>query len=289
MIMIYKNILKPIALISLSMFFLFAKCSEDETPPTQNGDQNQLPEREGYTLIWNDEFEGTEIDDTKWEHEVNASGGGNNELQYYTDRRENSYVDSGKLNIVALRETYTASGTTRDYTSARMRTANNGDWKYVRIDVRAKIPYGQGMWPAIWMLPTDWEYGGWPASGEIDIMEHVGYDPGKVHGSVHTEAYNHRIGTQKSAQTIVPDANENFHIYSVEWTKDSIEVFVDEKKYFSFLNDNEGNYKTWPFDKRFHLLLNVAVGGDWPGAPDETTKFPKIMEVDYVRVFQRTE
>ncbi|MCF8419650.1 MAG: glycoside hydrolase family 16 protein [Melioribacteraceae bacterium] len=287
--MIYKNILKPIALISLSMFFLFAKCSEDETPPTQNGDQNQLPEREGYTLIWNDEFEGTEIDDTKWEHEVNASGGGNNELQYYTDRRENSYVDSGKLNIVALRETYTASGTTRDYTSARMRTANNGDWKYVRIDVRAKIPYGQGMWPAIWMLPTDWEYGGWPASGEIDIMEHVGYDPGKVHGSVHTEAYNHRIGTQKSAQTIVPDANENFHIYSVEWTKDSIEVFVDEKKYFSFLNDNEGNYKTWPFDKRFHLLLNVAVGGDWPGAPDETTKFPKIMEVDYVRVFQRTE
>ena len=259
-------------------------CSKDESTPTEN--PPTVGDIEGYTLVWNDEFEGTSIDLNKWEHEVNATGGGNNELQYYTARPENSFVKDGELHIVAVQEEYTSQGETRYYTSARMRTANKGDWTYVRIDVKAKLPFGQGMWPAIWMLSTDWQYGGWPASGEIDIMEHINSE-NQVHGSVHTEAYNHKIGTQKTAQAQVADADDNFHIYSVVWTETDIKVLLDDKEYFSFNNDGKGDYTTWPFDKRFHLILNVAVGGSWPGNPSPSTLFPKEMVVDYVRVYKK--
>lgn len=262
-------------------------CSGEEDSPTENpGNEFDIP---GYDLIWHDEFEGSSIDNSKWDHEVNATGGGNSELQYYTARPENSFVEDGELHIVALREEYTGDEGTRYYTSARMRTANKGDWKYGRIEVKAKIPYGQGLWPAIWMLPTDWEYGGWPSSGEIDIMEHVGWDQGNIHGSVHTEAYNHKVGTQKSKQIKIPSANSAFHIYAIEWSEDKIDFFVDTSKYFTFVNDKAGDYKTWPFDKEFHLLLNVAVGGDWPGDPSPETIFPKEMVVEYVRVYKKQE
>jgi beta-glucanase (GH16 family) len=169
-----------------------------------------------------------------------------------------------------------------------MRTSGKVDWTYCRVDVRAKIPYGQGMWPAIWMLPTDWQYGGWPSSGEIDIMEHVNSEE-QIHGSVHTEAYNHKIGTQKSSQYPLADADEAFHVYSIVWTADKIDFLVDNNQYFSFANDNAGDYKTWPFDKRFHIILNVAVGGAWPGNPSPSTIFPKEMIIDYVKVYQATE
>ncbi len=277
-----KLILFVFIVMSISVF----GCSDNDDSPTENNNPGE--DYTGYTLVWSDEFDGSEIDDSKWSHEVNASGGGNNELQYYTARPENSFVENGELHIVARQEEYTAEEGTRYYTSARMRTINKGDWTYCRIDVRAKIPFGQGMWPAIWMLPSDWVYGGWPSSGEIDIMEHVNLE-NQIHGSVHTEAYNHRIGTQKSGQVNVPDADENFHIYSIIWTKDKIDFLVDNNQYFSFANDGEGNYKTWPFDKRFHIILNVAVGGDWPGNPTPETLFPKEMVIDYVRVYQATE
>ncbi|MCB9219645.1 MAG: glycoside hydrolase family 16 protein [Ignavibacteriales bacterium] len=261
-------------------------CSEDKNNPVNNNVDDSL-NIDGYKLVWNDEFDNSAIDLNKWEHEVNANGGGNNELQYYTARPENSFVKEGNLHLVALQEEYTDDGETRYYTSARMRTATKGDWTYVRVDVKAKLPYGQGLWPAIWMLPTDWQYGGWPASGEIDIMEHVGYDPGRIHGSIHTEAYNHRIGTQKSGTKVIPDANTEFHIYSIEWTEEKIIFLIDGEIYFTFGNDKQGKYETWPFDKRFHLLLNVAVGGDWPGNPTTQTIFPKEMVVDYVRVYEK--
>ncbi len=280
--------MKLIFVLLLTISFTAFGCSKDESNPTENnGDTIDNP-YEGYELVWNDEFEGSKIDLTKWEHEVNARGGGNNELQYYTDRPENSFVQDGHLHIVAIQEEYTAEEGTRYYTSARLRTPNKGDWKYARIDVKAKVPFGQGIWPAIWMLPTDWEYGGWPSSGEIDIMEHVNLD-NEIHGTVHTEAYNHRKGTQKGGQIEVPDANEKFHVYSIVWTDDQIDFLVDDNKYFSFENDKQGDYRTWPFDKRFHLILNVAVGGDWPGNPTPETKFPKEMVIDYVRVYQETE
>lgn len=271
-------------LISLSVY----GCSGDESSPTQNENDDNGNDYAGYELVWSDEFEGSEIDNNKWGHEVNASGGGNNELQYYTARSENSFVKDGFLHIVARQEEYTAEEGTRYYTSARMRSMNKGDWTYCRIDVRAKIPFGQGMWPAIWMLPTDWEYGGWPSSGEIDIMEHVNLGD-DIHGSVHTEAYNHKIGTQKSGQVSIPEADNSFHVYSIVWTEDKIDFLVDDNQYYSFSNDKQGDYTTWPFDKRFHILLNVAVGGDWPGNPTPETLFPKEMVIDYVRVYQETE
>ena len=142
---------------------------------------------------------------------------------------------------------------------------NKGDWLYGRVEVKAKIPDGRGMWPAIWMLPTDWAYGGWPASGEIDIMENVGYNPYVIVASAHTESYNHSIGTQKSAKPQVPTCYSDFHVYALEWEVTEYRVYVDDNLYFTFKNEGTG-YKVWPFDKRFHLLLNVAVGGNWGGA-----------------------
>jgi beta-glucanase (GH16 family) len=239
----------------------------------------------GWELVWNDEFNGTAVDSNKWEYEVNGSGGGNNELQYYTDRYQNSYVDSGSLVIVARQESYLG----RQYTSARMRTKYKGDWTYGHFEIRAKLPFGRGTWPAIWMLPTDWVYGGWPASGEIDIMEHVGYDQNVIHGSTHCQKYYFKIGTQKSGTVRIPNVSTEYHVYAVDWFEDRIDFFVDGVKYFTSWNDGSG-WQGWPFDKRFHLILNIAVGGDWGGAQGiDTSIFPQKMYIDYVRVYTKTE
>ena len=272
-----KIILLVFALVSLS----FASCSKDDSTNVSTGDSvSEIP---GYTLVWNDEFDKTEIDLTKWEHEVNGDGGGNNELQYYTDATKNSYVENGKLIIKAFIEEYEG----KYFTSARLRTKYKGDWLYGRIEVSAKVPTGKGTWPAIWMLSTDWSYGGWPESGELDIMEHVGYDPNVIHGSVHTLAYNHKIGTQKTATRTIPTATTQFYKYAIEWFEDHIDFFIDDSKYFTFTNENKG-WQYWPFDKRFHLILNLAVGGDWGGAQGiDPTAFPAAMEVDYVRVYKK--
>jgi beta-glucanase (GH16 family) len=284
----YKSLANFIYILFLVIsFFTLTYCSDDESNPVnENDDSINL---EGYTLVWNDEFNGSSIDNKKWEHEVNGHGGGNNELQYYTPKDDNSYVKDGKLFIVAIKEQFTGPDGTRDYTSARMRTLNRGDWLYGRIEVSAKLPSGRGTWPAIWMLPSDWEYGGWPNSGEIDIMEHVGYDPNRVHGSVHTAAYNHTIGTQKSAVLPVPKAMTEFHTYAVEWFEDRIEFYIDDIFYFTFNNENSG-WEKWPFDKRFNLILNIAVVGNWGGVQGiDPNAFPATMEIDYVRVYERTE
>ena len=169
----------------------------------------------------------------------------------------------------------------------RLVTRLKGDWLYGRVEVKAKLPDGRGMWPAIWMLSTDWAYGGWPASGEIDIMENVGYNPYVIVASAHTESYNHTIGTQKSATTTVATCYSDFHVYALEWEVTEYRVYVDDNLYFTFKNEGTG-YKVWPFDKRFHLLLNVAVGGNWGGAQGiDNTIFPRTMVVDYVRVYQK--
>lgn len=233
-------------------------------------------------LVWSDEFDKGIIDLSKWEHEVNGDGGGNNELQYYTDSQKNSFVQNGKLIIKAINEKFE----NKDYTSARLRSKFKGDWLYGKIEVSAKVPTGLGTWPAIWMLPTDWVYGGWPKSGEIDIMEHVGYDPNIIHGSIHTNAYNHIMGTQKSAKLSIPTATSDFHIYAIDWFEDHIDFYIDNNKYFTFLNENK-SWSTWPFDKKFHLILNLAVGGNWGGVKGvNPADFPAQMEIDYVRVYQ---
>jgi len=237
-----------------------------------------------YNLVWSDEFEYKGLpDSTKWSYDVGGSGWGNNELQYYTSKRiENARVENGSLIIEAVKETYSGM----NYTSARLVTKNHGDWLYGKVEVSAKLPAGRGTWPAIWMLPTDWQYGEWPSSGEIDIMEHVGYDEGKVHATIHTEDYNHMIGTQQGSSVIIADATGAFHTYSMEWTPIKIDFFADGVKYFTFYKLAD-DYKKWPFNKRFHLIMNIAVGGSWGGSQGvDVNAFPTKMEVAYVRVHQ---
>lgn len=232
----------------------------------------------GWKLVWHDEFAGTAVDTSKWSYEVNGDGGGNNELQYYTARAQNSFVTNGVLVIQALQESYLG----KSYTSARMRTAHRGDWRYGRFDIKAMLPSGKGLWPAIWMLPTDWVYGGWPASGEMDIMELLGDNPRKVYGTIHFGSSVQTHQSTGSSYTLPSPQrfDTSFHIFSMEWDSAGMRWSVDGARYFTAAHGG-------PFDQRFHLLLNVAVGGNWPGNPDGTTSFPQTMQVDYVRVYTK--
>ena len=239
-----------------------------------------------WELVWNDEFNLGYIDQSKWNHEEWGPGMVNDELQAYTNSSINSYIEDSCLVIRALHENYGGAS----YTSARMNSAGKGDFLYGKIDIKAKLPSGDGTWPAIWMLPTDWVYGGWPASGEIDIMEHVGYDDGNIHASIHTTDYNHMIGTQKSGQVTVPTATDSFHVYSLEWDSTYIRYLVDDEPYFFIYNDSGGDENKWPFNHSHYVILNLAVGGDWGGVQGiDPNAFPMEMEVDYVRVFKKSD
>lgn len=236
-------------------------------------------------LLWSDEFDEEGLPNPKkWTLEVGDHGWGNNELQLYTSGQlKNARVQGGVLWIEAHADATQPKG----YTSAKLVSKGKGAWQYGYMEVRAKLPQGRGTWPAIWMLPEQDSYGGWPKSGELDIMEHVGYDPGTVHGTVHTEAFNHVLGTQKGGKVFISDFNSNFHTYGVDWTKDKIDFYLDGKKYFSFKNSGNGS-KDWPFDQPFYMILNIAVGGNWGGKEgvDEAI-WPQRMEVDYVRIYSQ--
>jgi beta-glucanase (GH16 family) len=240
-----------------------------------------------WELVWSDEFdyEG-KPDPQKWGYDIGGSGWGNNELQYYTEG-ENAYVSDGVLRIEARKENYKG----KEYTSTRLISKNKGDWLYGRFEVSVKLPAGRGTWPAVWMLPTDWVYGNWPRSGEIDIMEHVGYEPNVIHGTVHTDRYNHKKGTHIGESKYIEGVLDSFHTYAVEWYEDKILFFIDDTLYhrFSpFVYTPDPGFQEWPFDKRFHLLINIAVGGDWGGAQGVADDiWPAVMEVDYVRVYQQ--
>jgi beta-glucanase (GH16 family) len=241
----------------------------------------QSPHRFTKQPIWADEFNYTGMPDTsRWSYDTGGHGWGNNELQYYRDSG-NAWVNGSELVITARPEAYKG----RSYTSARLVSRGKGDFLYGRFEARAKLPAGLGTWPAIWMLPSYNQYGGWPASGEIDIMEHVGYDPEKVHISVHTKAYNHMLGTQKTAARLVPGAISAFHTYRVDWTPDYIEGFIDDQLLFRFDNERKSSAE-WPFDQPFYWLLNLAVGGNWGGKEGvHPAAFPASMAIDYVRVY----
>jgi len=237
-------------------------------------------------LVWSDEFDGDQLDPTRWKAYVGNGcpglcGFGNKELQYYTNDAENVKLQDGKLIITAHKK----SKDRNDYTSSKIWTRGIESWKYGRIEVSAKLPAGRGTWPAIWMLPQRNKYGGWPRSGEIDIMEHVGYNQGMVHGTVHTQSFNHMKGTQKGDSIMVANASEAFHEYAIEWRKDRIDWFIDGKKYHTFKNTGK-NSDDWPFDQPFYLILNVAVGGSWGGKEGiDDSIWPQSMEIDYVRVY----
>jgi beta-glucanase (GH16 family) len=251
----------------------------------------QFPEMDEYRLVWSDEFEGPAIDTTKWSFEIGDGcpllcGWGNNELQYYTDRPENAFInDEGHLVIKSIKETPQYEG--YDYTSARMISYNKGDWKYGRMDIRARMPIGKGMWPAVWMLPSDTVYGIWPRSGEIDIMEYLGDKPREVLGTIHYGLDKWRFNSQYLRKSpLEPTFHDEFHIFTCIWTDDCI-LFQMDGKDIGVANTRSTTLPTtWPFDQYFHMILNIAVGGNLPGAPDASTQFPQTMEVDYVRIFQ---
>jgi beta-glucanase (GH16 family) len=266
---------------------LLACCAETE----RRGTGAPSPTPSDWRLVWSDEFDTPGLPDpAKWYYDTGGHGWGNKELQFYTERRaENARVEAGHLIIEARRERWEE----RDYTSVRLNSRPG--WTYGRIEVRAKLPSGRGTWPAVWMLPVEWTYGrgGWPDNGEIDIMEHVGFDPDVVHASIHTQAYNHVAGTQKTARLAVPGARDAFHVYVVEWTDREIKALADDRLFFSFSNErlsnSQADYRQWPFDKSFRVLLNIAVGGTWGGQQGvDDSIWPQRMEVDYVRVFERS-
>lgn len=241
--------------------------------------------------VWCDEFDVDGLPDpTRWGYDVGGHGWGNRELQFYTQANlDNAFIKDGVLHLQAIKESLGSN----DYTSARLVTRQRGDWLYGRIQIKAKMPSGRGLWPAIWMLPTNRIYGGWPYSGEIDIMEYVGYDPGIVHGTIHTGAFNHMRNTQIGFRTALPTVEEQFHLYEMIWEPGRIELFIDGERFAHFeFNPNASvgisNSDAWPFDDAFHLILNVAVGGTWGGLRGvDDDIFPQSMQVQYVRVFQR--
>lgn len=232
-----------------------------------------------WTLVWSDDFSRPgAVNSNKWTFATGNDGFGNHELQAYTRRLTNARVEDGHLVIEARKEHVMG----RDYSSARLFSV--GHWTYGRFEVRAKLPRGRGTWPAIWMLPADCDE--WPDCGEIDIMEHVGYDEGVVHGSFHTKNFNWPAGTQITATRFVPDVTDDFHVYALEWSDGEASMFVDSVKYITFKNPRT-NAGDWPFDKDFFLILNIAVGGFWGGAQGiDDSIFPQKMLVDYVRVYQ---
>jgi len=247
-----------------------------------------------YTLMWQDEFDRDgPPNPQKWSAQVGGHGWGNNELQYYTESG-NAWVENGKLIIEARVEADKAEqhgGKT--ITSARIRSAGKGDWQYGLIEICAKIPKGLGTWPAIWMMPTDMGGKGWPACGEIDIMEHVGFKPEEIWATVHTGAYNHMIGTQKGDIRKFEGVNDQFHVYSVEWTPEKLTFRVDAEEIFVYSPKEflpEGTPVTdaeWPFNKPFHVIMNIAFGGNLGGAKGiDMDVLPVCMEIDYVRVYQ---
>ncbi len=242
-----------------------------------------------YDMVWNDEFEVDGAPDPmKWSYETGGHGWGNQELQYYTDG-ENVEVKDGKL-VIEVRKENVGNN---PFTSTRMISKNKGDWRYVKIEVVAKVPENLGTWSAIWMLPTVSQYGGWPKSGEIDIMEHVTQDQDKIFGTVHTSKFNHKIGTQKGFSSRVEDVNGTFHTYAIEWLPDQIRFSIDGTFKYRFMPSlylNCPNYTEWPFDVPFHLILNVAVGGSWGGAKGVAEEgWPVSMEIDSIRVYKAQE
>jgi beta-glucanase (GH16 family) len=237
------------------------------------------------TLVWSDEFDYTGLpDSTKWKFERLDPGTFNNEEQKYVKRLNNSRVENGNLIIEAHRH---ESGP-YNYSSARITTQYKGNWTYGRFEALIKLPGpGKGLWPAFWMMPNE-HIAPWPICGEIDIMEYVTYDQGRIYGTVHTGAYNWPAGTQKGDSIYIgPDVESTFNIYAIEWYPDRIDFYVNDINYFTFNKEKDSTFQEWPFDQEFFFILNIAVGGNWGGVQGiNNSIFPQQMVVDYIRVYQ---
>lgn len=257
------------------------------TPPPVN----PPPPTGQWTIVWSDEFDatnGSAPSSSNWVLETGGGGWGNNELESYTNRTDNASIQDGNLVITAKKETFTGTdGIAREYTSARMKTQGKVSWKYGKMEARIKIPYGQGIWPAFWMLGDDITTVGWPGSGEIDIMENIGKEPAIVHGTIHGPGYSGANGIGKAYSLSSGAFADDYHVYAIEWEPNVIRWYVDGTLYSTLTPANLPSGSRWVYDHNFFIILNLAVGGNWPGNPDDTTVFPQQMLVDYVRVYQR--
>jgi len=247
-----------------------------------------------WKLVWQDEFnapKGSAIDSSKWTAETGGNGWGNRELQYYTTRLDNAFQADGSLHIKAVKEQFKGpDSVTRDFTSARLITRKTFATTYGRFEARIKIPHGQGLWPAFWLLGDDIAKVHWPSCGEIDIMENIGKEPSTVHGTIHGPGYSGSAGISSSfSLNDNKKFSDDFHVFAVEWEPNVIRFYSDDHNYKTMTPADLPPGARWVYDHPFFILLNVAVGGNWPGSPDETTKFPQVMLVDYVRVYQRGE
>ena len=273
--------------ISVLTVLMAVSCGGQSSPQSSNAPTPSPT----YQLVWSDEFNGTDgsaPDATKWAIQTGGDGWGNHELEYYTARPQNVQVSGGKLVITAAKEDYTGSdGVSRNYTSARMQTKGLFSQQYGRFEAKIKVPKGQGMWPAFWMLGNNIDTAGWPACGEIDIMENIGKEPAIVHGTLHAPGYP--SAGYSAAYTLPSGAfSDDFHVFAVEWEPQQLRMYVDGTLYGTYTQSGSPAPSNWPFSTQpFFVLLNLAVGGDWPGTPDGTTQFPQQMLVDYVRVYQK--
>ncbi|WEK35782.1 MAG: family 16 glycosylhydrolase [Candidatus Pseudobacter hemicellulosilyticus] len=261
--------------------------NDDTRVPFSNTGYEAPTSYPGYTLAWSDEFTGSALDASNWVAETgdgcpNLCGWGNNELQYYMQPSSNLFLQDGKMIIEARAESYGG----KNYSSSRIKTQGKRSFTFGRIDIRAILPYGKGIWPAVWMMPQNSVYGNWPTSGELDIMEHVGHELSRVHGTVHYGPGPQSISVSRSYDLPAGKFNDGFHVFSIEWEKDEIRWYVDNTL-FSTFNKAAAGTNTYPFNEAFYLIVNLAVGGNWPGAPDAETSFPKWLILDYIRVYQR--
>src|SRR5271165_3834487 len=250
----------------------------------------------GYTITWSDEFnspDGTTPDPAKWTYDLGGHGWGNEELEFYTNHPQNVHIQSGNLVITAQKESTTSGAVTREYTSARIKTQNLFSQAYGRFEARIKIPKGQGIWPAFWMLGDDISTVNWPKCGEIDIMENIGKEPAAVHASLHgppdpASGKPTADLTTKFSLPGNPKLADDFHLYAAEWDPTELRFYIDQTNYATFTRKQWPASAPWPFHHKFFLILNLAVGGKWPGNPDNSTVLPQQMLVDYVRVYSRT-
>jgi beta-glucanase (GH16 family) len=281
----YRALVSTVAISALTMLTAVScggQATHTTTPPTA----------QSYQLVWSDEFDGTDgstPDASKWAIQTGGDGWGNHELESYTARPSNVQVAGGNLVITAIKEDYTgADGIARHYSSARLQTKGLFSQQYGRFEARIKIPRGQGVWPAFWMLGNDIDTAGWPACGEIDIMENIGKEPAMIHGTLHAPNYPPE---GYSAAYTLPNGQvfaDGFHVFAAEWEPQQIRLYVDDNLYATATQSGSPQPTSWPFNGQpFFVLLNLAIGGDWPGPPDDMTQFPQQMLVDYVRVYQK--
>lgn len=265
----------------VAYLILIVSCISSCTGSRKTTDAN------AWKLSWQEEFNYEGLpDSSKWGYDIGGHGWGNNELQYYTDANiANASVGGGSLKLTALQQ----KRENRDYTSARLVTKGKADFTYGKIEIRAKLPPGRGLWPAFWMLGSNHPVVNWPDCGEIDILEHVGFEKDSVFGTIHTKTYNHVRKTQKGKKVFINDPYGEFHLYAIEWTPERLDFLLDDSLYYHTANEHKTTAE-WPFDNPFYLIVDLAIGGNLGGRKGvDDTVFPAVLEVDYIRVYKNAE